>query len=82
MGKLIEFPTGRVLDEGLESEVDRVAREALEGMGYEFPVKEAVKSSTSVMKASVCQKCGCKLDGQVASMRPGCACGCHEGRIR
>lgn len=41
---------------------------------YEFQEKPPAKSS--VMKASVCQKCGCKLE--VESMKPGCGCRCHR----
>lgn len=41
--------------------------------------QEMAKSSTSVMQASVCQKCGCKLDGVAHGGKIGCVCGCHEG---
>jgi hypothetical protein len=42
---------------------------------FPFNVKPAAKSSTSVMQASVCQKCGCKLDGK--SLKQACSCKCH-----
>lgn len=44
---------------------------------YKFPNNPVAKSSTSVLKASVCQKCGCKLDGKLESMKKGCQCRCH-----
>jgi hypothetical protein len=47
---------------------------------YPFNVKPAAKSSTSVLKASVCQRCGCKLDGK-ALTRP-CNCLCHKNGAR
>lgn len=43
---------------------------------YPFNEKPAAKSSTSVMQASVCQKCGCKLDGK--AFKKGCLCQCHK----
>ena len=43
---------------------------------YDFTQKPATKSSTSVLKASVCQKCGCKLDGQ--PLQKPCDCQCHK----
>lgn len=53
---------------------------------YPFKVKPPAKSSTSVMKASVCQKCGHKLDGAPGSISgsfgpdgKACKCFCHEG---
>lgn len=46
---------------------------------YPFKLKLVAKSSTSVMQASVCQKCGCKLDGKHGGGKVGCKCGCHEG---
>jgi hypothetical protein len=41
--------------------------------------KAPAKSSTSVMQASVCQKCGCKMDGVRGGGKVGCLCKCHEG---
>lgn len=46
---------------------------------YPFKLKPSAKSSTSVMRASVCQKCGCKLDGKHGGGKIGCKCKCHEG---
>lgn len=45
---------------------------------YQFEEKPPAKSSTSVLKAGVCQKCGCKLDGKIESIKPGCECRCHK----
>lgn len=42
---------------------------------YPFILKPAAKSSSTVMVASVCQSCGCKLDGR--SLKKACACRCH-----
>lgn len=42
---------------------------------YVFPNRPAAKSSTSVMQASVCQRCGCKLDGK--TLKKVCHCKCH-----
>jgi hypothetical protein len=42
---------------------------------FQITERPAVKSSTSVLKASVCQSCGCKLDGQPLT-KP-CSCRCH-----
>lgn len=42
---------------------------------YIFPDRPAVKSSTSVLQASVCQSCGCKLDGK--TLKKVCNCRCH-----
>lgn len=49
---------------------------------YQFEERPAAKSSTSVLKASVCQRCGCKLDGKIESMKPGCTCKCHTEGVR
>jgi hypothetical protein len=46
---------------------------------FEFPEQDAVKSSTSVMKAGVCQTCGCKMDGVKGGGKIGCTCVCHKG---
>lgn len=46
---------------------------------FPFNVKPAAKSSTNVLKAGVCQKCGCKMDGRHAGGKIGCKCVCHEG---
>jgi hypothetical protein len=37
--------------------------------------RPAAKSSTNVLNASVCQTCGCKLDGK--SLTRPCSCRCH-----
>lgn len=92
MGKLLEFPKMKIIDgetgevkEGRITQfvkpdpVGDAAREALEFLG--FKEKPAAKSSTSVMKASVCQKCGCKMDGKIAGGKIGCTCACHKGRV-
>jgi hypothetical protein len=76
-GKLIEFP------KRLEEPESTPLEDGLSKFfGFKFVEKPAAKSSTSVLQASVCQKCGCKLDGKIESMRPGCTCPCHKGRIR
>lgn len=41
---------------------------------YPFTLKPPAKSSTSVLQASVCQKCGCKLDGKPLFRQCGCKC--------
>jgi len=46
---------------------------------YPFKLKPPTKSSTSVLTASVCQRCGCKLDGKHGGGKVGCKCACHEG---
>ena len=38
--------------------------------------RAAAKSSTNVLNASVCQSCGCKLDGK--ALRRACDCKCHK----
>jgi len=43
---------------------------------YPFVERPAAKSTTSVMKASVCQRCGCRLDGK--SLARPCDCRCHK----
>lgn len=47
---------------------------------YPFNIKPAAKSSTSVLKASVCQRCGCKLDGKPLTKK--CDCKCHIEGVR
>lgn len=42
---------------------------------YEFPNNSVAKSSTNVLQASVCQSCGCKLDGK--TLKKVCNCRCH-----
>lgn len=42
--------------------------------------KPVSKSSTNVLNASVCQSCGCKLDGQ--PLKKVCACRCHVDGAR
>lgn len=50
---------------------------------YEFDERPAAKSSTSVLKATVCQICGHPFDGQKAASRDKdgnpCTCFCHRG---
>src|SRR6266446_9951601 len=41
---------------------------------YVIEEKPAAKSSTNVLNASVCQSCGCKLDGQ--PLKKVCTCRC------
>lgn len=47
---------------------------------YAFPNNPVVMSSTSVLKASVCQQCGCKLDGKPLTKI--CDCKCHKEGAR
>jgi hypothetical protein len=89
MGKLLEFPKVSVIcGETGEPKAGKLIefRYNLQPEYFDAPfepsVKGAAKSSTSVLKASICQRCGCKLDGKIESMRPGCSCLCHEGKIR
>ena len=49
---------------------------------YQFPNNPVAKSSTSVLQASVCQSCGCKLDGKIETMKLGCKCRCHKDGVR
>lgn len=87
MGDLIEFPKIEIVVDNRPRRGELV--EFKYNMHPEYfdlsfvpPVRAVAKSSTSVLKASVCQRCGCKLDGQQNSMRPGCPCKCHRGEIR
>jgi hypothetical protein len=48
---------------------------------FPFKLKPAAKSSTSVMQAMVCQKCGHKFDGKIGGAGEPCNCECHEGRV-
>ena len=89
MGKLIEFPKMTIID-GETGEVK--GGKLIEFRYNTYPESfdlpwvpsnnAAAKSSTSVLKASICQRCGCKLDGKVESMRPGCSCRCHKDGAR
>lgn len=47
---------------------------------FAFQEKPAAKSSTNVLNASVCQSCGCKLDGQ--PLKKICSCRCHIDGVR
>jgi len=47
---------------------------------YPFPNRPPARSSTSVLQASVCQRCGCKLDGKPLKKR--CDCRCHTEGAR
>lgn len=48
---------------------------------YPFVIRPVAKSSTSVMQATVCQKCGHKFDGKIGGNGEPCKCKCHEGRV-
>jgi hypothetical protein len=48
---------------------------------YVFENKPAAKSSSSVMQATVCQKCGHKFDGKIGGNGDPCDCRCHDGRV-
>lgn len=48
---------------------------------YVFVEKPVAKSSTSVMQATVCQKCGHKFDGKIGGNGEPCGCSCHRGRV-
>jgi hypothetical protein len=50
------------------------------GMTYPLKLKPPAKSSTSVLQVSVCQRCGCKLDGQPLNEK--CDCTCHTKGAR
>ncbi len=73
-------------DDGIHHEPDNCPRcEDEESMyenlePYNFIERPVAKSSTSVMKATVCQRCGCKLDGKTL-VRP-CDCNCHRNGPR
>lgn len=63
---------------GADAIVDKDEREARNDQrdrGYPFPNNPVAKSSTNVLQASVCQRCGCKLDGKTLTKR--CDCKCH-----
>lgn len=47
---------------------------------YPFVTKAAAKSSSLSLQASVCQGCGCKLDGK--AFKAGCKCTCHTKGVR
>ena len=79
MGDVVEFrrPSPRVGGFDIVADGTQPLADA-----YEFKEKPAAKSSTNVLNASVCQSCGCKLDGKVESMKPGCKCKCHTEVVR
>lgn len=82
MGKVISIE---------EAQVDRAAaryynKDRMEKLFEQTGVLEernpVAKSSTSVLRASVCQRCGCRLDGKLESMQKGCQCRCHRDGAR
>lgn len=64
-----------VHDGGAKTHIQLTDEEALQAMPVVLQNKLAAKSSTSVLNASVCQSCGCKLDGQ--KLAKSCPCRCH-----
>lgn len=48
---------------------------------FEFTERPVVKSSTNVLQATICQKCGHKFDGKIGGNGEPCNCKCHDGRI-
>lgn len=64
-----------VFGSGSKAREEKRAREEIVAP-FPFVVKPAAKSSTWVLKASVCQRCGCKLDG--LTLKRACDCRCHK----
>jgi hypothetical protein len=73
---LLVFPGG--CEAGSHSERDIEDIDGIEG--FSLQDKPAAKSSTNVLNASVCQSCGCKLDGQ--PLKKVCSCRCHVDGVR
>lgn len=63
------------IDDGLIIHLESETCEVCKDIPYIFPDRPAAKSSTSVMQTSVCQRCGCKLDGK--TLKKVCHCKCH-----
>lgn len=82
MGDVVQFRKTQQRVGGFEIVTETDFSAGDDGPGYKFIEREVAKSSTSVLNASVCQGCGCKLDGKIESMRPNCACRCHKDGIR
>lgn len=70
---LIVFPGGCQAGSHSEREIESEETFSLQD-------KPVAKSSTNVLNASVCQSCGCKLDGQ--PLKKVCACRCHVDGAR
>jgi hypothetical protein len=74
---------GFIVHDGLKHKMVGDYQETPEFVGktvFEIVDHPAAKSSTSVLNASVCQSCGCKLDGQTLT-KP-CPCRCHVDGAR
>ena len=80
MGDVIKFERRPVRIGGFEIVPEYSAGD--EGPGYKFVENPVAKSTTSVLKATVCQICGHPFDGKKnASFAPDggpCQCFCHK----
>ncbi len=78
--KVIQFARPRARVGGFEIVADGTQPES-----YEFKIRPAAKSSTSVMKATVCQICGHPFDGKknasLGADGTACKCFCHKGTL-